>query len=74
MSLDDGKRAFKAVLIDRSGTQLAKYQVKPWLQPTGEDDGVVSNFFRFLKSQVTFGCKLFCLEHDRSRIVFHRLW
>ena len=48
MSLDDGKRAFKAVLIDSSGTQLAKYQVKPWLQPTGEDDGVVSNFSGFL--------------------------
>ena len=70
MSLDDGKRAFKAVLIDRSGTQLAKYQVKPWLQPTGEDDGVVSNFFRFLNPKLHLDANFFVLNTTDRELCF----
>ena len=70
MSLDDGKRAFKAVLIDSSGTQLAKYQMEPWLQPTGEDDGFVSNFFRFLNPKLHLDANFFVLDKTDRELCF----
>ena len=70
MSLDDGKRAFKAVLIDSGRRQLAKYQMEPWLQPTGEDDGFVSNFFRFLNPKLHFDANFFVLDKTDRELCF----
>ena len=79
MSLDNGKRAYKAVLMMNDNNnkedheQKAKYIIKPWVQPTGDDtidNSIFRKFLKYCNPKIHLDANTFIFSNEHRELHF----